>query len=143
MNDDPLDRLAARWEGIRDAARLTAHQALADLEAARLRAAQRLEALQADYAAARARAEAAASQRLDELRAEIEKTRRELSRHARRASSRPPRTSASPRPLTAGGARVSSRARATEPFATYSAHVAARAATTARALAGDGLRPAR
>jgi stearoyl-CoA desaturase (delta-9 desaturase) len=78
LNDDPLDQLAARWEGIRGAVRLSAHQALADLEAARQRAALRLEALQADYAAARARAEAAASQRLDELGAEIEKTRREL-----------------------------------------------------------------
>jgi len=78
MNDDPLAQLAARWEGIRDAARLTAHQALADLEAARQRAVQRLEVLQADYAAARTRAEAAASQRLVELKAEIEKTRREL-----------------------------------------------------------------
>jgi stearoyl-CoA desaturase (Delta-9 desaturase) len=78
MNDDPLDQLAARWDGIRDAARVTAHQALADLEAARLRAVQRLEVLQADYAAARTRAEAAASIRLVELKAEIEKTRREL-----------------------------------------------------------------
>jgi len=78
MDDDPLAQLAARWEGIRDAARLTAHQALADLEAARQRAVQRLEVLQADYAAARTRAEAAASQRLVELKAEIEKTRREL-----------------------------------------------------------------
>ena len=78
MDDDPLAQLAARWDGIRDAARLTAHQALADLEAARQRAVQRLEVLQADYAAARTRAEAAASQRLVELKAEIEKTRREL-----------------------------------------------------------------
>jgi stearoyl-CoA desaturase (delta-9 desaturase) len=78
MDDDPLAQLAARWEGRRDAARLTAHQALADLEAARQRAVQRLEVLQADYAAARTRAEAAASQRLVELKAEIEKTRREL-----------------------------------------------------------------
>jgi hypothetical protein len=78
MDDDPLDQLAARWEGIRDAVRFTAHQALADLEAARQRAVQRLEVLQADYAAARTRAEAAASHRLVELRVEIEKTRREL-----------------------------------------------------------------
>ena len=78
MDDDPLDQLAARWEGIRDAARVTAHQALADLEAARLRAVQRLDVLQADYAAARTRAEAAASHSLVELKAEIEKTRREL-----------------------------------------------------------------
>jgi stearoyl-CoA desaturase (delta-9 desaturase) len=73
-----LAELMARWEGVRDAARLTAHQALADLEAARQRAVQRLEVLQADYAAARTRAEAAASHRLVELKAEIEKTRREL-----------------------------------------------------------------
>ncbi len=78
MSDDPLDQLAARWDGIRDAARITTYQALSDLEAARLRAVQRLEILQADYAAALARAEAAASQRLEELKAEIEKTRREL-----------------------------------------------------------------
>ncbi len=78
MSDDPLDQLAARWDGIRDAARVTAHQAFADLEAARLRAVQRLEVLQADYAAARTRAEAAASHRLLELRVEIENTRREL-----------------------------------------------------------------
>ena len=82
-DEDPLDQLAARWEGIRDAARVTAHylcspEALADLEAARLRAVQRLDVLQADYAAARTRAEAAASNRLVELKAEIEKTRREL-----------------------------------------------------------------
>ena len=78
IDGDPLDQLAARWEGIRDAARVTAHQAFADLEAARLRAVQRLEVLQADYAAARTRAEAAASHRLLELRVEIENTRREL-----------------------------------------------------------------
>ena len=78
MDDDPLAQLAARWDGIRDAARVTAHQALADLEAARLRAVQRLEVLQANYAAARTRAEAAASNRLVELKAEIENTRREL-----------------------------------------------------------------
>jgi len=83
MQDDPLDQLAARWEGIRDAARLTANylcspEALADLESARQRAVQRLDVLQADYAAVRTRAEAAASQRLVELKAEIEKTRREL-----------------------------------------------------------------
>jgi len=78
MDDDPLAQLTARWEALGDAARVTAHQALADLEAARQRAAQRLDALQTDYAAALARAETAASQRLDELKAEIEKTRREL-----------------------------------------------------------------
>lgn len=78
MDADPLDQLAARWEGIRDVARVTAHQALADLEAARLCAVQRLEVLQADYAAARTRVEAAASHRLVELKAEIENTRRDL-----------------------------------------------------------------
>ncbi len=78
MDGDPIEQLAARWEAIRDAARVTAHQALTDLEAARQRAAQRLDVLQADYAAARSRAEAAASHRLDELKAEIEKTRRQL-----------------------------------------------------------------
>ena len=78
IDGDPLDQLAARWDGIRDAARVTAHQAFADLEVARLRAVRRLEVLQADYAAARTRAEAAASHRLLELRVEIENTRREL-----------------------------------------------------------------
>ena len=78
MDDDPLAQLTARWEALRDAARITAHQALADLEAARQRAAQRLDALQTDYAAVRARAETVAAQRLDELKTEIEKTRREL-----------------------------------------------------------------
>jgi stearoyl-CoA desaturase (delta-9 desaturase) len=78
MDDDPLAQLTARWEALRDAARVTAHQALADLEAARQRAAQRLDALQTDYAAVRARAETVAAQRLDELKTEIEKTRREL-----------------------------------------------------------------
>ena len=78
MDDDPLAQLTARWEALGDATRVTAHQALADLEAARQRAAQRLDALPTDYAAALARAETAASQRLDELKAEIEKTRREL-----------------------------------------------------------------
>jgi stearoyl-CoA desaturase (delta-9 desaturase) len=78
MDVDPLSQLTARWEALGDAARVTAHQALADLEAARQRATQRLDALQTDYAAALSRAETAASQRLDELKAEIEKTRREL-----------------------------------------------------------------
>ncbi|MGZ6970262.1 MAG: fatty acid desaturase [Thermoanaerobaculia bacterium] len=78
MDDDPLAQLTARWDALRDAARVTAHQALADLEAARQRAAQRLDALQTDYAAVRARAETVASQRLDELKTEIENTRREL-----------------------------------------------------------------
>ncbi|MFI5197551.1 MAG: fatty acid desaturase [Thermoanaerobaculia bacterium] len=78
MDEDPLAQLTARWEALGDAARVTAHQALADLEAARQRAVQRLDALQTDYAAARARAETVASQRLDELKTEIEKTRREL-----------------------------------------------------------------
>ncbi|HQQ77759.1 MAG TPA: hypothetical protein PLB01_10420, partial [Thermoanaerobaculia bacterium] len=49
-----------------------------ELEAARLGASARLETLQEDYAAARARAGAAAEAKLEELRTEIERTRREL-----------------------------------------------------------------
>ena len=75
---DAADALAARWEEIRSAASVAAHAALVELEAARLAASARLDRLQADYAAARARAVAAAEHSPDELRAEIEKVRREL-----------------------------------------------------------------
>ncbi len=75
---DAADALATRWEEIRSAASVAAHAALVELEAARLRASARLERLQEDYAAARARAGAAAEQKLEELRAEIEGTRRDL-----------------------------------------------------------------
>ena len=75
---DAADALAARWEEIRSAASVAAHAALVELEAARLRASARLERLQEDYAAAKARAGAAAEHGLEELRAEIEKAKREL-----------------------------------------------------------------
>ncbi len=75
---DAADALTARWEEIRSAASVAAHAALVELEAARLRASARLEKLQEDYAAARRAAGAAAESRLEELRADIERTRREL-----------------------------------------------------------------
>jgi stearoyl-CoA desaturase (delta-9 desaturase) len=78
LASDAADALAARWEEIRSAASVAAHAALVELEAARLKAAARLEKLQEDYAAARVRAGAAAETKLDELRAEIDRTRREL-----------------------------------------------------------------
>ncbi len=75
---DAADALTARWEEIRSAASVAAHAALVELEATRLGASARLEKLQEDYAAARARAGAAAEQKLDGLRAEIESARRDL-----------------------------------------------------------------
>ena len=78
LASDAADALAARWEEIRSAASVAAHAALVELEAARLRASARLETLQEDYAAARARAGVAAEAKLEELRTEIERTRREL-----------------------------------------------------------------
>ncbi len=59
---------------MRASARLTAHDALVELEAARVRAAARLEHLHAEAAAAGARA----GRRLDEIHAEIEKARANL-----------------------------------------------------------------
>ena len=82
LASDAADALAARWEEIRSAASVAAHQALVDLEAARLNASARLERLQEDYAAARARAGAAAELKLEELRTEIE---RRAARPARNA----------------------------------------------------------
>ena len=84
LASDAADALAARWEEIRSAASVAAHAALVELEAARLAASARLERLQEDYAAARARAGAAAEHTLEELRAEIEKVRRELHETLRR-----------------------------------------------------------
>jgi stearoyl-CoA desaturase (delta-9 desaturase) len=78
LASDAADALAARWEEIRSAASVAAHAALVELEAARLRASARLENLQEDYAAACIRAGAAAEAKLDELRTEIESTRRDL-----------------------------------------------------------------
>lgn len=70
-----VEQLSRRWEEMRDAARLSAHEAVVDLEAKRVHAAERLAALQADYAARKAEVAAAADQRLAELRAEIERLR--------------------------------------------------------------------
>jgi stearoyl-CoA desaturase (Delta-9 desaturase) len=81
---DAADALTARWEEIRTAASVAAHAALVELEAARLRASARLEALLEDYAAARKAAGAAAESRLEDLRADIDRTRRELHETLRR-----------------------------------------------------------
>ncbi len=78
LASDAADALAARWEEIRSAASVAAHAALVELEAARLGASARLERLQEDYAAAKARAGAAAEHKLEDLRLEIERARREL-----------------------------------------------------------------
>ena len=66
--------LTERWGQMRASVRLTAHDALAELEAARVRAALRLEQLHAEAAAAGARA----GRRLDEIHREIEKARANL-----------------------------------------------------------------
>ncbi len=84
-----LDALGAAWADRRDTARLSAALALEELESTRARTAERLERLQADYAAARAalaeetrrrrqRAAALAEIRLEELRAEIQRTAQAL-----------------------------------------------------------------
>jgi stearoyl-CoA desaturase (delta-9 desaturase) len=70
-----VEQLSRRWEEMRDAARLSAHEAVVDLEAKRVHAAERLATLQADYAARKAVVAATADQRLAELRAEIERLR--------------------------------------------------------------------
>jgi len=66
--------LTERWGSLRASARVTAHDALVELEAARERAAERLERLHEEAAAAGARA----GRRLEELHREIEKTRAHL-----------------------------------------------------------------
>ena len=66
--------LTERWAKLRASARVTAHDALVDLEAARERAAARLDRLHEEAAAAGARAE----RRLEELHREIEKARAHL-----------------------------------------------------------------
>ncbi len=66
--------LTARWGELHASVRVTAHDALAELEAARLRAAARLEHLHAEAAAAGARA----GRRLEEIHREIEKARAHL-----------------------------------------------------------------
>lgn len=75
---DKIEQLSRQWDELRASAQLKAHNAIEDLEAASIRAAARLRQLESDYAAARARAGLAAYKRLDELRAEIEKTRLQL-----------------------------------------------------------------
>ena len=66
--------LTERWGQLRASARVTAHDALSELEAARQRAAARLEHLHAEAAAAGARA----GRRLEEIHREIEKARAQL-----------------------------------------------------------------
>ena len=63
--------LTERWANLRASARVTAHDALGDLEAAREGAAARLERLHEEASAAGARA----GRRLEELHREIDKTR--------------------------------------------------------------------
>ena len=69
-----MKTLTARWGELHASVRVTAHDALAELEAARLRAAARLEHLHAEAAAAGARA----GRRLEEIHREIEKARAHL-----------------------------------------------------------------
>lgn len=66
--------LSRRWAGMRESARLTAHDALSELEAARARAMARLELLHDEAAAAGARA----GKRLEEIHADIERARAQL-----------------------------------------------------------------
>jgi stearoyl-CoA desaturase (Delta-9 desaturase) len=66
--------LTERWGKLRASARVTAHDALVELEAARERAAARLERLHEEAAAAGARA----GRRLEEIHREIEKSRAHL-----------------------------------------------------------------
>lgn len=86
---DRAEALSERWSRARDAARASAGNALADLEAARARTAAQLERQRADYSAAlaafaeasrrrRQRAAALAEIRIEQLRAEIERTARSL-----------------------------------------------------------------
>ena len=87
--DARAEQLSAGWAERRETALASASHRLAELEASRLRAAAQLERLKADYAAALAaaaagtrlrgqRARALAEIRVEELRAEIERTRRSL-----------------------------------------------------------------
>ncbi len=69
-----VQSLTRRWAEIRDSARLTAHGAFAELEAARAMTAARLDRLHEEAAAAGARA----SRRLEEIHAEIERARARL-----------------------------------------------------------------
>jgi hypothetical protein len=87
--DARAEQLSARWTDRRETVLASATQRLAELEASRLRAAAQLEELKADYAAALSaaaistrlrgqRAKALAQIRVEELRLEIERTRRNL-----------------------------------------------------------------
>ncbi len=69
-----VQSLSRRWAETRDSVRLTAHEALAELEAARIRAAARLEHLYEEATAVGARA----GRRLEEIHAEIEAARAHL-----------------------------------------------------------------
>ena len=71
---EQVQTLTRRWHELGASARVTAHDALVELDAARARAAARLERLHAEAAAASARA----GKRLEELHAEIEKARAHL-----------------------------------------------------------------
>jgi stearoyl-CoA desaturase (Delta-9 desaturase) len=66
--------LTERWAELRASARITAHDALVELEAARERAAARLERLHEEAAAAGVRA----GRRLEEIHREIERARKHL-----------------------------------------------------------------
>ncbi|HTR03714.1 MAG TPA: fatty acid desaturase [Thermoanaerobaculia bacterium] len=69
-----VQHLTWRWSELRQSARVTAHEAFVELEAARVNAAKRLEHLHDEAAAVGARAH----RRLEELHAEIEKARAHL-----------------------------------------------------------------
>jgi stearoyl-CoA desaturase (delta-9 desaturase) len=71
---EQVQSLSRRWAELGASARLTAHDALRDLEAARARAAAQLDRLHEEASAAGARA----GRRLDEIHAEIEKARAHL-----------------------------------------------------------------
>jgi hypothetical protein len=69
-----VQKLTRRWGELRDSARLSAHDALVELEAARTRAAARLDHLHEEAALASARA----GRRLEEIHGEIERARANL-----------------------------------------------------------------
>ncbi|HVT45638.1 MAG TPA: acyl-CoA desaturase [Thermoanaerobaculia bacterium] len=73
-----VEILSRRWSELEHSAVVAAHHAIDDLNAARASAAARLDALQKEYAAARSRAGRAADRRLEELSAEIDRTREAL-----------------------------------------------------------------
>ncbi len=73
-----IDRLSLEWEGMRSRIKTSALQKLADLEASRQAGMTHLEELQSDYAQAVSRAGAAAEKRIEEIRAEMEKTKSQL-----------------------------------------------------------------